>query len=445
MSGMGPGGRRTAHSHLLFAGARLVDPATDRDERGDLRVVDGRVAAAPPRGAARESVVDAADLVIAPAFVDPHVHFREPGDGRSETVASGLAAAERGGYADVFAMANTDPVNDRPEITAAMLRSAAASGSPVRLHVVAAATEGLRGLVPTDLAAMVRAGARAVSDDGRPVLDDGVMERVLRTAQELGIPVLSHCETPALHPGGAAHDGPPARALGLPGIPGESETALVRRDVALAERLGAPVHLCHVSTAASVEVLRAARARGVPVTAEAAPHHLLLTDEDLLRVLEDGSPDAHLKMNPPLRAPEDRAAVVAALADGTIDCVATDHAPHEAARKRGCGFRAAAFGVIGLENAFPVLHAGLVAAGTMGLATLLSRMGRDAARVARLPAPSLEPGAPAALVLLRMGGESTVDAAAFASLSRNCPFSGRPVLASVAGIVVGPVTSGPFL
>jgi dihydroorotase len=414
-----------------------VDPAAGTDRTGELRVVGGVVRARAPGGAPPAETIDASGLVLAPAFVDPHVHFRDPGDGRSETTASGLAAAERGGYAAVLCMANTDPVNDEPAVTRAILRAARESGSPVRLLVATAATRGLRGLEVVDFAAQRDAGATAVSDDGKPVVDDAVMGEVLRRAAALGMPVLSHAETPSMHPGGVAHDGEPARRLGLPGIPAESEAAMVRRDALLAERLGAPVHLCHVSTAAAVREVRAAKERGAPVTAEAAPHHLALADEDLLRVLPGGGPDAHLKMNPPLRSPADRDEVIAALADGTLDCVATDHAPHPADRKRGCGFLAAAFGVIGLENAFAVLHDRLVVPGRIPLATLLRRMSADAARVARIPAPSLAEGSPAAVAVLDLRGPARIDATAFASLSRNCPFDGEEARGRVVGLLLG--------
>lgn len=423
--------------HLLLRGARVVDPAAGEDRVRDLRVVDGVIRVEAPPGAPPPEVLDLAGRVVAPAFVDPHVHFREPGDGRSETVASGLAAAARGGYAAVFAMANTDPPNDRPAITEAMLRAARDSGSPVRLCVVSAATVGLAGREVADLAAQKAAGAMAVSDDGKPVIDDAVMERVLLLARDLGLPVLSHCETPSLHPGGVANEGEPARRLGLPGIPAESEARMVRRDLLLAERLGAPVHVCHVSTAAAVEAVRRAKERGAPVTAEAAPHHLALSDADLLRTLPDGSPDAHRKMNPPLRSGADREAVLAGLLDGTLDCVATDHAPHPEDRKRGCGFLAAAFGVIGLENAFAVLHDRLVATGRMPLRLLLDRMGPGAARVARIPAPSLAAGSPAAVVVLDLEAHAPLRVDRFASLSRNCPFDGEVLRGRVAGVILG--------
>jgi dihydroorotase len=423
--------------HWLLRGARVVDPVAGEDRVRALRVLDGVLVSAAPEGAPPARVVEAAGLVAAPSFIDPHVHFREPGDGRSETTASGLAAAERGGYGAVFCMANTDPVNDTPAITEAILRAARASGSPVRLHVVAAATRGLLGREEADLAALKAAGASAVSDDGKPVVDDAVMGRVLVRAAELGLPVFSHCETPSLHPGGVAHDGEPARRLGLRGIPGESEARMVRRDVALAERLRVPVHVCHLSTAAAVAAVREAKGRGVPVTAEAAPHHLALSDEDLLRTLPGGDPDAHLKMNPPLRALADRDAVVAGLLDGTIDCVATDHAPHPEDRKRGCGFVAAAFGVIGLENAFATLHDRLVVPGRIPLATLLRRMSAGAAAVARLPAPGLADGSPAAVVLLDLEARVPLAGASFASLSRNCPFDGQALQGRVAGLLAG--------
>jgi dihydroorotase len=263
------------------------------------------------------------------------------------------------------------------------------------------------------------------------------MEEVLRRAAELGLPVLSHCETPSLHPGGVAHDGGPARRLGLRGIPSESEERMVLRDIALAARLRAPVHVCHVSTAGAVRAVREAKASGVPVTAEAAPHHLALTDEDLLRPAPDGTPDAHRKMNPPLRTPGDRDALVAALLDGTVDCVATDHAPHPETRKRECGFAAAAFGVIGVENAFAVLHDRLVATGRVPLAVLLDRMSAGAARVGRIPAPSLREGERVEAVLLDTGAAGPLDPARFASLSRNCPFAGERLRGRVAGLLLG--------
>ena len=428
---------RRSHRHWHLRGGRVVDPVSGEDGPGDLHVVDGLLHRRAPEGAPPAEGIDASGLVLAPAFVDPHVHFRDPGDGRSETIASGLAAAERGGYADVFAMANTRPVNDDPAVTRSMLAAARASGSPVRLHPVAAATRGLAGREPSDFGAQKAAGARAVSDDGMPVLDDGVMERVLLAAGNLGLPVFSHCETPSLHPEGVAHEGAAARDLGLAGIPAESESRMVRRDLELAGRLGVPVHLCHVSTAASVEALRAARSRGVAATGEAAPHHLLLEDEDLRRPGPGGSPDAHLKMNPPLRSRADREAVLGALLDGTLDCVATDHAPHPADRKRGAGFAGAAFGVIGLENAFSVLHHRLVVPGRMPLAVLIERMGAGAARVARIPGGRLAEGEPAAVVLLDLFAGGRVDAESFASLSRNCPFDGGEISGTVAGLVVG--------
>jgi len=438
-----PAPRAEESPHWLFRGARVIDPAAGEDRVRDLRVLDGVVRADAPRGAPPPRVVEAAGRVLAPAFVDPHVHFRDPGDGRSETTASGLAAAARGGYAAVFCMANTDPPNDRPEITAALLRAARDSGSPVRLFPVAAATRGLAGREVADLESQRAAGAAAVSDDGKPVTDDAVMGEVLRRAAALGLPVLSHCESPSLHPGGVAHDGAPARRLGLAGMPSEGEARMVRRDLALAERLGVPVHLCHLSTEAAVRAVRDARGRGVAVTAEAAPHHLALGDEDLLRLLPDGRPDPHLKMNPPLRAAADREALIGALLDGTVDCVATDHAPHPPSRKRGCGFAEAAFGVIGLESAFAVLHDRLVVPGRVPLGVLLERMSSGGARVGRIPAPTLREGGRAEAVLLDIGARGTLDPEEFASLSRNCPFAGDALQGRVAGLLLGSVWTTP--
>ncbi|HUP21215.1 MAG TPA: dihydroorotase, partial [Gemmatimonadota bacterium] len=402
---------------LLIRGARVVDPASGRDGVADVRVAGGLIEEIgpdlEPRGG--EDVLHLSGVLLVPGLVDPHVHFREPGQERKESIETGAAAAVAGGFTTVLTMPNTDPVVDDPETVRWILeRSREADGARVR--PIAAATEGSRGERPTDAAALAEAGAVALSDDGRPI-PPAILGEVLRRAADAGIPVADHCEDLTLSAGGAILAGPAAERLGLKGIPPEAESAAVERDLEVLARAGGRLHLCHVSTAGSVELLRSAKASGLAVTAETTPHHLLLTTD----VVEGIGPDA--KMNPPLATEEDRRAVRAALVDGTIDCVATDHAPHTP-REKAAGLAAAPFGVVGLETAFGLLYTEMVETGEIDLAELVERMALAPARAFGLDAGRLEPGAPADLAAFAPDEEWTVDPERFRSRSRNTPFAG---------------------
>ena len=420
---------------LFLRGGRIIDPASGLDDRAELLIENGRVEGIgngiePPEGA---RVIDATGFLVTPGLVDLHVHLREPGHEATETIASGAAAAAAGGFTTVCAMPNTDPVVDTPDkVRFVIERARLARGA--RVLPIAAATEGSRGERPTEAVALRRAGAVALSDDGLPIASAGILARVLADASEAGLPVADHCEDLDLSAGGAVLAGPIADRLGVGGIPTEAESAAVARDLEVVARNGGRLHLCHLSTAGSVARLRQARQAGLPVTAEATPHHLALTAE---LVVERGS---LAKMNPPLAAEEDREALIAALVDGAIDCVATDHAPHTTADKeRGLG--PSPFGIVGLETAFALLHTALVTTGRIELSVLIERLTLGPVRVFGLEAGRLSEGSPADVAVFDLASEWTVDPAAFRSRSRNTPLAGRrllgrPVLTIVDGEVV---------
>jgi dihydroorotase len=360
-----------------------------------------------------------------------HVHLREPGYEHKETVETGCRAAVCGGFTAVCCMANTRPVNDHPNVTEYILGRAAKAGL-ARVYPAAAITQGLEGRIPCDYEELKKAGAVAISDDGRPLLDSRLMRQALEKARSLGLAVISHCEDPYLSEGGAINEGPVAQELGLAGVPNASESIMVMRDIALCELTGAPVHIAHVSTRESVQAIRAAKDRGVPVTAETAPHYALLTDEAVR------TRGADAKMNPPLRSEEDRLAIRQGLADGTIDCIATDHAPHSPEEK-AAGIEKAPNGIIGLETALPVCLS-LVADGTFSLAELIAKMSTQPARILGVPC-GLKPGMPADITLIDPELPFTIGASLFRSRSRNSPFIGmqavgKAVLTLVGGRVV---------
>jgi len=402
-------------------GADVLGPPGKRDlwiEEGVLR------SNAPDREP--DEVIDGRGLLAVPGFIELHAHLREPGFTESETIATGLAAALFGGYTAVFCMPNTRPVNDDPAVTRLMRERAA--GSPVRLCPVTAATRGLLGSELADYAAQREAGARAVSDDGLPVLDDDVMRRAMEAASAAGLPIMDHATHHPSPGGGVVHDGPRARKLGVPGLPRDEEDRLIRRNIRLAEETGCPVHITHISTAGGVAAVRDARERGLPVTAEASPHHLLLTDADV-----EGP---NQKMNPPLREGADRAAVVAAFIDGTIGAVATDHAPHSP-EKKARGLATAPFGVIGMESAFPALYTGLVVPGRMPLADLVHRFTEGPARIGRVPGGRLAEGERAEVNLIDLETEFDFDESCLRSMSRNCPFLGWRLRGRIVATVAG--------
>lgn len=417
-------------SRIWIHGGRVLDPGAGLDARLDVLLEDGRVAAVgddlAPVGAER---VDAAGCWVAPGLVDLHTHLREPGQEYKEDIASGGRAAAAGGFTAVACMANTDPVNDDPSVTDFIL-DRARQDAPVRVYPVAAATRGLRGETMTEMAALAAAGAVAFSDDGRTIMDSGVMRRVLEYSRLVGAPVIVHAEDRTLVGEGVVNEGPVSTRLGLPGNPAVAETVCVARDLMLAEATGAHLHVGHVSTAGAVELIRAARARGVHVTAEVTPHHLTLTDEATLGY------DTNTKMAPPLRSAADVRACRAALADGTLDAVATDHAPH-AVHEKEVDFAEAPNGIIGLETAIPVAL-DLVRAGEISPLEWVRRMSSNPARILNRPGGRLAAGAPADVVVIDPERRWTYDPAKGFSKSRNSPWAGQPLVGrAVVTIVAG--------
>jgi dihydroorotase len=420
---------------VLIRGGRVIDPANSVDAVQDVLLEDGKVAklgaklTAPP-GAA---VIEAAGKLVCPGFIDIHVHLREPGHEYKETVATGTRAAAAGGFTAVCCMANTSPVNDNRAVTDYILAKARSEGV-VRVYPIGAVTRGLEGRELAELAELAEAGCVAFSDDGKCVMNAGLYRRAMEYTLPFAVPVISHAEDQTLSQGGSMHEGVVSTELGLRGIPAAAEDVMVARDIVLAELTGAHVHIAHLSTAGAVRLVREGKARGVRVTAEVTPHHLVLTDEAVR------SWDGNTKMAPPLRTKRDTEALVEALADGTIDCVATDHAPHAVAEKEG-EFDRAANGVVGLETALSLLYDRLVRPGVLPLDRLVARLSRDPARLLNLPGGTLAPGAPADVTLIDPEATVTVDPARFASRSRNTPFAGwtltgRPWKTIVGGTVV---------
>jgi dihydroorotase len=427
---------------LLLKGGRVVDPAQGLDAVLDVMVEAGRIGEVARKIAARDAeVVSAGGLVVCPGFIDLHTHLREPGREDKETIATGTRAAAAGGFTAVCAMPNTEPVNDQAGITRAILEKARTEGV-VRVHPIGAITRGSRGEELAEYGDLREAGCVAVSDDGRPVASARVMRRALEYAQAFGLTVIDHCEEPTLSEGASMNEGPVATLLGLRGAPAVGEALMVERDVMLAELTGGKVHIAHLSAAASVDAVRRGKERGVRVTAEVTPHHLLLIDQ----AVKDSEYDTVTKMNPPLRTEADRLAVVAALADGTIDCIATDHAPHTVDDKK-VEYDQAAFGIVGLETAVSLCLDRLVRPGRLTLARLVDALSTRPARILGLPGGTLAPGSPADLTLLDLERKVKVDPARFASKGRNTPFAGwalqgAPAMTIVAGRVVWRLEKG---
>ncbi len=414
---------------LVFRRVRAIDPAGALDAEVDVVVEAGRVtrvgrdAAKDLVAGERVRIVELAGGWLLPGLVDLHAHLREPGSEGKEDVASGLRAAAAGGFTDVCCMPNTRPVNDSRVVTEMLVAKARALGT-VRLHPIGAITMGQKGAELTEMADLKDAGAVAVSDDGRCVTNSQVMRRALEYAATFELPLIQHAEDHALTEGAQMHEGAVSTRLGLRGWPRVAEDVIVARDVLLAEYVGARYHVAHVSTLGAVRLVREAKARGVRVTAEVTPHHLLLTDQALLGY------DTACKVNPPLREPEDVEALRRALADGTIDCVATDHAPHGVLDKH-VEMAEAAPGMIGLELCVPLLL-GLVREGVLPLGRLVEALTSAPARIVGLPPPRIRDGARADLVLVDPAARWTVDPARLETKSRNTPFAGREVTGRVA-------------
>lgn len=405
---------------------RIIDPANKIDRIGDLLIKDGQIVDAVQPVDGSIAVIDAAGCWVVPGLIDMHVHLREPGEEYKEDIVSGALAAASGGFTAVACMPNTKPVNDNATVTAMIMARAATAA--VRIYPVGAISLGSEGHQLAEFGEMKGAGIVAVTDDGRPVRDSQLMRRALEYASDFGLPVISHSEEATLSTG-VMNEGPVSTHLGLKGIPTAAEAIMVYREIALAEFTGARVHIAHVSTAMSIELIRAAKARGVRVTAETAPHYCTLTDEAVIGY------DTNTKMNPPLRSSADREAIRTALADGTLDAIATDHAPHSILEKE-VEFDAAANGIIGLETALP-LGLALVRDGLLDAGQLVALMSTNPATILGVPGGSLGPGVPADITLIDPQREFVYAADQIVSKSRNTPFLGWPLQGRAVLTMVG--------
>jgi dihydroorotase len=415
---------KTGEENLVVRGARVIDPAEGIDALLDVRVDAGVVAQFGTNLETNEHrVIDGEGLVLAPAFIDPHVHLRTPGREDEETIATGTAAAAAGGYCAILAMPNTEPVVDSAAVLGSLAETAQTE-SQVPVGFLAAITKGQDGAELTEMAELADAGAAGFTDDGRPVVAPGLMRRALQYSSVTGRRLALHCEEPTLSKGGQMHEGAVSAELGFAGYPSVAESLMVARDLALAGYERRPLHLMHLSARESVEALSRAQVGGVAATGEVTPHHLCLTDEAVRSL------DSNVKMNPPLRAEEDRQALIAGLRDGTIAAVATDHAPH-ARHEKEVPFEAAPFGVTGLETAFPALYTHLVEPGLLKLETVLERMSTGPARAYGLDGPRIAVGAPANLVLLDLNASRRVAESDFLSRSANSWLLGETVKGQV--------------
>jgi len=420
---------------LLIRGGRVVDPSQGLDGILDLLLVNGAVfSLVENAGPAVDALeIDATGLVVTPGLIDPHVHLREPGQEHKETIASGAMAAVAGGFTAVCSMPNTDPPIDNPAAVGFVVAEGKKARA-ARVYPMGTISAGMRGESLSEIGELVEAGAVAVTDDGLPVMDSGLMRSALEYTQAFGIPVVDHPEELTLSRDGTMNEGLVSARLGLKGKPNAAEDIHIIRDILLAEFTGGRIHIQHVSTRGGVDAIRRAKARGIRVTGEASPHHLVLTDE----AVEGYRTEA--KMNPPLRSPGDRDAVRGGLKDGTLDMVATDHAPHHYDEKEAA-FADAPNGVVGLETSLGLIYGQLVEGGVIDLSTMVDRMSVAPAKVFNLPGGTLKVGSPADVTIFDPNGEWTVDPSTFLSKSRNTPFAGwklkgKPRYTIVGGEVV---------
>jgi dihydroorotase len=424
----------TARPLLLKAG-RIIDPSQSLDGVGDVLILDGKIESVGDRvgnaASGRDGLetIDCTGLVVSPGFVDVHCHLREPGREEVETIATGALAAAAGGFTAVCAMPNTDPVTDNQAAVGFIIRQASRANA-ARVYPIGAISVGQRGEALAEFGEMFSAGAVAVSDDGKPVASAHLMRTALEYARTFGIPVADHCEEPTLAAGGAMNEGVVSARLGLKGIPSEAEEIMAIRDILLARRTSGHIHLCHMSTRGSVELIRWGKDRGINVTAEVCPHHLSLTEDAV-----EGY-DTNAKMNPPLRTADDVAALQAAVRDGTIDLIATDHAPHHYDEKER-EFADAPNGIIGLETALAVNITWLVASDIVALPLLVERMSCAPARVFKLPGGTLRRGSVADVTIFDPRASWVVDASRFRSKGRNTPYAGRTLQGKTRYTLVG--------
>ena len=418
----------------LIKDGRVVDPANGIDDTLDVLIEDGKIAKIgrdiPKTGA---DVVQAAGKIVAPGFIDMHVHLREPGREEAETVKSGSEAAAAGGFTAVACMPNTNPVNDNESVTEFIIKKAATEGS-VHVYPIGAITKGSKGESLSEIGELHRAGCVAISDDGKDVMDNLLMRRAMEYASMFNMPVIDHCEAADLVGEGVMNEGAVSTSLGMKPIPPASEEIMVQRNILLARDTGCRVHIAHISTEESIDMVRRAKKRGIKITCEATPHHFTLTDEECRAF------DTNYKMKPPLRSDKDRKAILKGIKDGTIDCIATDHAPHSEDYKN-VEFDYAAFGIIGLETAVPLALDRLVNEGIIDIGRLVEMFSVNPARILGVPGGSLGVGALADITILDHNRNITVDKEKFRSKSRNTPFHGRtlkgaPVMTIVLGRIV---------
>jgi len=418
----------------LLKGGRVIDPANGIDGVHDVLIDGDRIARVgrdlPVNGA---TVVEiSAGLVVCPGFIDMHVHLREPGQEHKETVATGTASAVAGGFTAVACMPNTSPVNDNANVTSLILAKAAEAGQ-ARVYPIGAVSKGSKGELLADIAELKEAGCVAITDDGHPVATALLLRRALEYAGMFGIPVIEHCEDQSLKGDGVAHEGFHASSLGLRGIPGAAEALGAERGILLSELTGSAFHVAHMSARASLRAVRKGKENGVRVTCEVAPHHFTLTDEALATPIPY---DTNTKMNPPLREVADRDAMLAGIADGTVDVIATDHAPHHYDEKN-VEFDRAPFGIVGLETAISLSLDRLVHAGVIRLPRLVELMSTNPARILRVPGGSLTEGVPADITIIAPDLRVRVKAADLRSRSKNTPFDGWELRGGVAATIVG--------
>ncbi len=414
---------------LLIKNGRVIDPSSNLDGKRDVLISAGKIKKIESRVRGQGSrVIDAKGMLVLPGLIDMHAHLRDPGRPDKETIASGTRAAALGGFTTVCCMANTEPPVDNPAVVK-YVRNKAETEGVVNVFPIAAVTKGIKGEVLAELGLMLGEGAVAFSDDGNPLMDSGMMRRALEYTRQFGVPVISHCEDKGLSHDGAMSESALSTAIGLPGIPALSEEIMVERDVRLAEEFG-KVHIAHVSSARSVDIIRRAKRKKIPVTCETCPHYFTLTEDAVKEY------DTNAKVNPPLKSEKDVKAIIAGLKDGTIDVIATDHAPHNIEEKN-VEFNSAAFGMVGLETALALIMTKLIDTKILTLKKAIEKITTAPAKVLNLNKGTLKVGADADVVIVDPKAEWTVDPSKFASKSRNTPFAGWRLRGKVLHTIVG--------